>query len=325
MRTIRYVEALNEALREEMRRDENVFVLGEDIAENGGIFQVTKGLLDEFGKKRVRNTPISENAFIGLSVGAATCGLRPVAEVMYTDFTSVCFDPIINQAAKIRYMLGGQVTIPFVLRTQSGAGFGEGSQHSQSLEALFAHIPGLKVVMPSTPYDAKGLLKSAIRENNPIIFIETPTLYASKGEVPEEEYLVPIGKADVKREGTDLTVVATGQEVANALEAAQILEKEGISLEVVDLRTVSPLDMDTVIASVEKTGKLMISHVAVKQGGIGAEVAARIAEEAFYYLDAPIKRVCAAFTPVPYNTILEQAHFPQVNDLVAAAREMLAK
>lgn len=322
MRTISYVEALREALREEMLNDKNVFVMGEDIAENGGIFQVTKGLIDEFGKKRVRNTPISEAGFVGCAVGAAIKGLRPVVEVMYTDFTSVCMDPIVNQAAKIRYMLGGSVSVPLVIRTQGGAGFGEGAQHSQSLEAWFAHIPGLKVVMPATPYDAKGLLKSAIRDENPVVFIETATCYAKKGEVPEKEYLVPIGKSDVKRQGNDITVVATGQEVWNALEAAELLEKEGISLEIIDLRTISPIDIEPILKSVEKTGKLLITHVAVKQCGIGAEIATRVAEEGLFHLDA-IKRVAAAFTPVPYNTKLEYAHFPQVQDIVSAAKEMM--
>ncbi|HHX23911.1 MAG: alpha-ketoacid dehydrogenase subunit beta [Tepidanaerobacteraceae bacterium] len=324
MRTIRYVEALNEALREEMIRDENILVMGEDIAENGGIFQVTKGLLDEFGKKRVRNTPISEAGFVGCAVGASVTGLRPVVEIMYTDFLTVCMDQIVNQAAKIRYMFGGKGKVPMVIRTQGGAGFGEGAQHSQSLEAWLAHIPGLKVVMPSTAYDAKGLLKAAIRDDNPVIFIETATCYAIPGEVPEGDYIVPLGKADIKREGEDITVVATGMEVHFALQAASELEKEGISLEVVDPRTISPLDVDTILKSVEKTGKLIISHVACKEFGIGAEIAAQVAENGFYSLDAPIKRLGATFTPVPYSKKLEKAHFPQVEDIVKAAKELMA-
>ncbi len=317
-----YLDAINEALKEEMRRDKRVFIMGEDIAENAGIFKVTKGLLDEFGHKRVRNTPISEAGFLGSGVGAAITGLRPIVEIMYTDFTTVCMDQIVNQAAKIRYMFGGKAKVPLVIRTQSGAGFGEGAQHSQSLEAWFCHIPGLKVIMPASAYDAKGLLKAAIRDDNPIMFIETPTCYNLKGEVPEEEYLVPIGKADIKRQGTDVTIVATGIEVTFALEAAKILEEEGISVEVIDPRTLSPLDIDTILSSVEKTGKLLITHVAVKQCGIGAEIAAEVAEKGFFSLDAPIKRLGAAFTPVPYNSALETAHFPQINDIVLGVKEL---
>ncbi len=325
MREVRIVDALNEALFEEMERDPLVFHMGEDTCENGGIFSVTKDLYKTFGKERVRNTPISENGFTALAVGAAEMGLRPVVEIMYTDFTSVCMDPIINQAAKNRFMLAGQVKIPLVIRTESGAGFGEGSQHSQSLEALFCHIPGLKTIMPSTPYDAKGLLKSAIREDNPIIFIETPTLYNLKGEIPDGEFLVPIGVADVKREGKDITVVATGQENYNALQAAKVLAEQGIDIEVIDPRTVAPLDMETIYKSLEKTGKMLISHVACRDFGVGAEIAARTVEEKFDALKAPIRRVCAKNTPVPYNTALELAHFPQVEDLVKACKEMMGK
>lgn len=320
----RYVEALNDALREEMRRDENVFLMGEDIAENGGIFQVTKGLLDEFGKKRVRNTPISEAGFVGCGVGAAITGLRPVIEVMYTDFFTVCMDQVVNQAAKIRYMFGGKGKVPMVIRTQGGAGFGEGAQHSQSLEAWFAHVPGLKVVMPATAYDAKGLLKAAIRDDNPVIFIETATCYSTKDEVPEEDYIIPLGKADIKREGTDVTIVATGQEVHFALEAAKELEVKGISVEVIDPRTIVPLDIETILKSVEKTGKLVIAHVACKNFGIGAEIAAQVSEKGFFYLDSPIKRLGATNTPVPYNKKLETAHFPQVADIVEAVEEIMA-
>ena len=325
MREVRIVDALNEALYEEMERDERVFHIGEDTCENGGIFSVTKDLYKTFGKKRVRNTPISENGFMTMAVGAAEMGLRPVVEIMYTDFTSVCMDGILNQAAKNRFMLGGQTTIPLVIRTESGAGFGEGSQHSQSLEAFFCHIPGLKTIMPTTPYDAKGLLKSAIRDDNPIMFIETPTLYNRKGEIPDGEFLVPIGVADVKKEGKDITVVATGQENYNALEAAKVLAQDGIDIEVIDPRTVAPLDMETIYKSLEKTGKLLISHVACRDFGVGAEIAARVAEEKFDALKAPIRRVCAKNTPVPYNTTLELYHFPQVADLVKACKEMLGK
>ncbi len=326
MREIKIVDALNEAIREEMLRDENVFCMGEDIGAKGGIFSVTKGLLDEFGAKRVRNTPISENAFTTAAVSmACNGGLRPIVEIMYEDFIGVCWDAIGNQAPKIRYMANGAYEMPIVFRMQGGAGFGEGAQHSQSWENLFCHIPGLIVMMPSTPYDAKGLMKTAIRSNDPVVFIEPCTLYNSKGEVPEEEYLIPIGKADVKREGKDITVVALGQECANALEAAEILAKEGISLEVIDPRTLLPLDFDTVKKSVLKTGRLMVSHVAVKNSGYGAEVAARIVEdkEAFAALKTPVCRVCAVFTPVPYSPVLEKAHFPQVEDIVEAARAMM--
>lgn len=323
MKIISYVEALNEALREELQRDDNVFIIGEDIGKNGGIFQVTRGLLDEFGEKRVKNTPISEAAFVGLGVGAAITGLRPIVEVMYMDFTTVCMDQIVNQAAKLRYMTGGQVKVPMVIRTQGGAGIGEGGQHSQSLEAWFVHVPGIKVVMPSTPKDAKGLLKAAIRDDNPVLFIEHHFCYSKKGEVPENEYIIPLGKADVKKEGKDITIVAISYEVLNALEAADELEKVGISAEIIDPRTLSPLDIDTIVTSVKKTGKLLIVHQACKQGGVGAEIAAQVMEKAFYSLDVPIKRLASADTVVPYAKNLEFLHYPHTEDIVKVAKELM--
>lgn len=322
MPIIRYNRAINEALKEEMMRDSSVFIAGEDVGKAGGSFGITRGLLDQFGPDRVIDTPISESAIVGLAVGASATGLKPIIEIMFMDFIAVCFDPIINQAAKMRYMSGGQMSLPFVLRTQSGAGQNAGPQHSQSLEALLMHIPGLKVVMPSSPYEAKGLLKTAIRDENPVIFIENKVLYGMKGEVPEEEYLIPFGKANVLLEGTDLTIVAFGQMVQKAYQAAKDLEKEGISVELIDPRTITPLDIDTIKKSVIKTGRLMIVHEAVKVGGVGAEIAAAIQEEVFDYLDAPIMRVAAPFTPVPYSPPLEQYYLPNEEDIIQAAKKI---
>lgn len=322
MPIIRYNRAINEALKEEMMRDSSVFIAGEDVGKAGGSFGITRGLLDQFGPDRVIDTPISESAIVGLAVGASATGLKPIIEIMFMDFIAVCFDPIINQAAKMRYMSGGQMSLPFVLRTQSGAGQNAGPQHSQSLEALLMHIPGLKVVMPSSPYEAKGLLKTAIRDENPVIFIENKVLYGMKGEVPEEEYLIPFGKANVLLEGTDLTIVAFGQMVQKAYQAAKDLEKEGISVELIDPRTITPLDIDTIKQSVIKTGRLMIVHEAVKVGGVGAEIAAAIQEEVFDYLDAPIMRVAAPFTPVPYSPPLEQYYLPNEEDIIQAAKKI---
>lgn len=320
MREITVREALREALREEMLRDEKVFVMGEDIAEHGGIYGVTKGLLEEFGPDRIRNTPISEQAIIGAALGAAITGMRPVAELMYIDFATVAMDQIVNQAAKIRYMFGGKVDVPLVIRTQGGGGRGSAAQHSQSLEAWFIHVPGLKVVMPSTPYDAKGLLKTAIRDNNPVMFVEQKMAYNFKGEVPEEEYLIPFGQADVKREGKDVTVIANSYMLPRALQAAEELEKEeGISVEVIDPLTLVPFDEETIIESVSKTGRLVIVHEAVKRGGFGAEVAAKVMEsEAFYYLDAPLQRVAGLNVPIPYNEKLESYGMPDVSNIKEA-------
>ncbi|MBC7321979.1 MAG: alpha-ketoacid dehydrogenase subunit beta [Acetomicrobium sp.] len=324
MRKLTMRAAINEALRQEMRRDSNVYVIGEDVGVFGGCFGVTAGLIDEFGPKRVIDTPITESAIIGNALGAAATGLRPVAEIMFMDFVGVTMDQIYNQAAKMRYMFGGKAKIPMVIRTACGAGGSAAAQHSQSLEAWFMHVPGLKVVAPSTAYDAKGLLISAIRDDNPVIFVEHKFIYDVEGEVPEEIYTVPLGKADVKREGSDVTVVATMAMVHRALEAAEELSKEGISVEVIDPRTLQPLDNETIINSIKKTHKVVIVHEAVKFAGPGAEIAAMIAEEAFDYLDAPIKRVAAPFTPVPFSPVLEQEYIPSKKKIIAAVREAVA-
>jgi pyruvate/2-oxoglutarate/acetoin dehydrogenase E1 component len=294
MREITYKEALKEALREELKRDERVFLMGEDIADPfGGAYKVTLGLSPEFGTDRIIQTPISELGTVGACIGAALTGMRPVFDMMYIDFVGMAMDQILNQAAKIRYMSGGQAQVPMVLRTQGGMGRSSAAHHAQSLEAFFLHIPGWLVAMPSTPYDAKGLLKTAIRLNDPVAFIEHKLLYNNKGPVPEEEYTIPFGVADVKREGDACTVVAISKTVEFALKAADTLAQEGINIEVVDPRTLFPLDMETIIKSVKKTGKLIVAHEAVERGGFGAELVARVASEAFGYVDAPIQRLCA--------------------------------
>jgi acetoin:2,6-dichlorophenolindophenol oxidoreductase subunit beta len=321
MKETRYIRAITEALDEEMARDRDVFVVGEDVGGAGGAFSATKGLLETYGEMRVRDTPISETAIIGLAVGAAAQGLRPVAEIMFSDFLTVCMDQIVNQMAKTRYMFGGMYKMPVVVRTPCGGGLNAGPQHSQCIESWFAHVPGLKVVMPATPYDVKGLLKSSIRDDNPVLFIENKALYAIKGQIPEEEYLVPIGKADVKRTGNDVTVVATSRMVHQALEAARTLAAEGIDAEVIDLRTISPLDKGTIFESLEKTSRLVIAHEAVKPFGIGAEIAAMVCEEMLDHLDAPIVRVGAPFVPVPFN--LEGAYLPKADDVVRAVKRVV--
>ena len=323
MRTITYRESLKEALREEMIRDETVFLMGEDIGTYGGCHKVTEGLLEQFGSERVRDTPISEAGFIGAALGAAITGMRPVAEIMYIDFTTVAMDQIVNQIAKIRYMVGGQLNVPLVIRTQGGAGRSSAAQHAQSLEAIFMHIPGLYVAMPSCPYDAKGMLKTAIRDENPVMFIEHKLLYNEDGEVPEGEYLLPFGKVEIKRQGQDLTLVATSRMVGESLEAAEQLEKEGISAEVIDPRTIVPLDKETILASVRKTNRLVIVHEAIERGGFGAELAAIVVKEAFDYLDAPIERVAAANVPVPFAPVMENLAIPDVDKIVDAVRKML--
>ncbi len=306
MREITYREALKEALIEEMKRDERVFLLGEDIADPfGSAYKVTLGLSSIFGTDRVIQTPISEQGFTGAAVGAALTGMRPVVEFMYIDFTTMAMEQLVNQAAKIRYMSGGQAKVPVVFRTQGGPGRSSAAQHAQSIEALFHHIPGLLVAMPSSAYDAKGLLKTAIRLDDPVIFIEQKLLYNTKGEVPEEEYTIPFGVADVKRNGTDCTVVATSMTVLKALKAADILAEEGISIEVVDPRTLFPLDIETIVESVKKTSRLLITHEAPERGGFAAEVAAQVANLAFDYLDAPIQRVCAPSVPIPFARNME--------------------
>jgi pyruvate dehydrogenase E1 component beta subunit len=321
MKETRYIRAITEALNEEMARDENVFIIGEDVGGPGGAFSATKDLLEKFGERRVKDTPISESAIVGLAIGAAAQGLRPVAEIMFMDFLTVCMDQIVNQMAKMRYMFGGVYKLPVVIRAPCGGGLNAGPQHSQCLESWFAHVPGLKVVMPATPFDVKGLLKTSIRDDNPVLFIENKALYALKGEIPEEEYLIPIGKADVKRVGKDATVVATSRMVHQALEAAKTLSNEGIDVEVIDLRTISPLDKETIFKSVEKTSKLVIAHEAVKAFGIGAEIAAMVCEEMIDCLDAPILRVGAPFVPVPFN--LEKFYLPNSEDVIKAVKKVM--
>ncbi|MCC5467184.1 alpha-ketoacid dehydrogenase subunit beta [Pelosinus sp. Bkl1] len=324
MALITYKEAVRQAMQEEMRRDENVFLLGEDVGVYGGAFGVSLGMLEEFGEERVRDTPISEGVIAGAAAGAAVTGLRPIAEIMFSDFITIAMDSLVNQAAKMRYMFGGKAKVPMVLRMPGGSGTGAAAQHSQSLEAWLVHVPGLKVVMPSTPYDVKGLLKTAIRDDNPVVFIETKTVYNKKGEVPEEDYVIPFGVADVKRVGRDVTVFATGVMVHRSLEAAEILAKEGIDVEVIDPRTLVPFDKETLVKSVIKTGKLIIVHEACKRGGFGGEVAAEVMEsEAFDYLDAPIKRVAGKNIPIPYCMELEKSAVPQVDDIVNAVREIV--
>src|SRR3990172_2294528 len=323
MRTLTYAGALNEALRLEMRRDPAIYVAGEDIGQYGGIFGVTKGLLEEVGDKRVRDTPITESAIVGLAVGAAAAGLRPLVELMFVDFIGVAMDQLYNQAAKMKYMFGGKAKLPLVLRTEEGAGMGAAAQHSQCLEAWFMHVPGLKVVIPSTTYDAKGLLISAIRDDNPVVFIEHKMLYGIEGDVPEGAYTIPLGQADVKREGKDVTVVATLAMVHKALNAAKELEKEGVSVEVIDPRTLTPLDEQTILNSVKKTHRLVVVTEEVGHAGSSAEIAARVADKAFDYLDAGIKRVTAPFTPVPFSPPLEAAFIPNEAKIIDAVHEVM--
>lgn len=322
MKKLMYREAVSSALAEEMRRDDKVFVMGEDVALTGGVYKATRGLLDEFGASRVRNTPLSEIAIAGVATGAAMCGARPVAEIMHIDFTGVAMDIFLNQMSKMCYKTNGQVHVPMVIRTQGGRGKSNGCTQSQSLEALFTHIPGLKVVMPSTPYDVKGLLKTAIRDNDPVIFIEHKGLYQTRGEVPEEEYLIPLGKADVKREGKDVTIISWSKTVLTALDAAKELETLGIDAEVLDLRSLVPLDMEAIAQSVSKTGRVVITHEACERSGFGAEVAARIADELFDELDAPILRVCGANIPVPNATEPEIESAPTVARMIAAVKRV---
>lgn len=322
MRETRFVKAINEALLEEMARDESVFVVGEDVGYGGGAFSATRDLLQRFGERRVRDTPISEAAIVGIATGAAMRGLRPVAEIMFADFLTLSMDQIVNQLAKARYMFGGAYRMPVVIRAACGGGLNAGPQHSQSLEAWFAHVPGLKVVMPATPYDAKGLLKSAIRSDDPVLFLEHKALYASKGDVPEEEYLVPIGQADVKRAGKDVTIVAASRMVHHALEAATALAAEGIDAEVIDLRTISPLDRDAIFRSVEKTSRLVVAHEAVKAFGFGAEIVATVVEELPGPRRPRVARVGAPFAPVPFAQ--EKAYLPAAADVVHAVKRVMS-
>jgi acetoin:2,6-dichlorophenolindophenol oxidoreductase subunit beta len=324
MRDITYAQALREAISEEMTRDPNILILGEDIGVYGGVYKVTEGLLARFGPERVRDTPISESGFMGAAVGLAMTGKHPVVELMFMDFVWVASDQIFNQAAKMRYMSGGRVAVPLVIRTQQGGGRGNGAQHSQSLESVFTHIPGLKVALPATPYDAKGLLKSALRDPNPVVFIEHKLLYNTKGPVPDEDYTIPLGVAEVKRPGEDVTVVSLSRTVLHALEAAEAAAAEGISAEVIDLRCTAPLDIETVIGSVRKTGRLVVAHEAHRRLGIGAEIAALVQEQAFDYLDAPIERVAALDIPIPSSQPLENFVLPGKDQILAALRKVLS-
>ncbi|HEY9405099.1 MAG TPA: pyruvate dehydrogenase complex E1 component subunit beta [Pyrinomonadaceae bacterium] len=323
MAVITIREALNQALSEEMHRDENVFLLGEEVAAYQGAYKVSKGLLEEFGEKRVIDSPITELGFAGLGVGAAMVGLRPVIEFMTFNFSILATDQIVNSAAKMLYMSGGQFKIPIVFRGPNGSAYQVSSQHSQALESWYAHFPGLKVVMPSTAADAKGLLKSAIRDDDPVIFMEQERMYGMKGEVPDDpDFTIPLGVADIKREGTDATIVARSLTVPLALKAAEELEKEGVSVEVVDPRTIRPLDIDTIIRSVQKTNRVVIVEESHAFCGVGAEISAQIMERAFDYLDAPVKRISSADAPMPYAKNLEQLALPDVAKIVAAVREV---
>jgi pyruvate dehydrogenase E1 component beta subunit len=323
MPVISYREALNDAMREEMQRDPNIFIMGEDVGFYGGAFKVTDGLFAEFGEKRVIDTPIAEGLIVGAAIGAAMAGLRPIAELMTVNFALLAMDQIVNHAAKIRYMFGGKAKVPLVIRAPGGGGNQLGAQHSQSLESYFVHCPGLKVVMPSTPADAKGLLKEAIRDDDPVMFLEHEHLYNTKGEVPSEDYTTPIGKAAHIREGGDLTIIAYSNMVLTAQEAAQQLEKEGIETDLIDLRSLNPLDKDAIIASVKKTNRVIIVEEDWKTGGVGAEISSQIYEHAFSSLDTPIVRIAGKDTPMPYAKNLERAAIPQVDDIMQAAITVL--
>lgn len=325
MKEITYREAINEALAEEMTRDENVILMGEDIGLYGGNFQVTKDLILKFGDNRVMDTPVSEAVIAGCAVGAAMSGLRPVIETMFSDFVTLMMDNLVNQAAKIHYMSAGEINVPMVLRLPVGCGTGAGAQHSQSPEAWLCHVPGLKVVFPSNPYEAKGLLKAAIRDDNPVVFCEHKMLYPTAGSVPEEEYIIPLSQANIVKKGTSLTMIAYGYSVQKCLVAAMQLKPKEIDIEVIDLRTLHPLDEDTILESVKKTGRVIIVHEAVKTGGVGAEISALIAEKAFSYLKAPILRIAGMDIPVPFNKTMEQACVPQILDIKKAAERMMRR
>jgi pyruvate dehydrogenase E1 component beta subunit len=325
MAELSYREAVRDALATAMRRDEDVFIMGEDIAEMGGSMGVTQGLLAEFGPERVRNTPIAEMGIVGAGIGAAMQGMRPVVEIMYEDFLTLSAEQIVNQAAKHRYMSGGQLKVPLTIRTQGGAGWSPGAQHAQQLEAWFVHIPGLKVVFASTPTDVRGLLYSAIYEDNPVIFFEHRTLYGLKEEMPEELEPIPLGQARVLREGEDVTVVATGRLVHEALDAAAQLQEQGVSVEVVDPRTLQPLDEETIVGSVKKTNRCVVAHEAVTRMGFGAEVTAVVQHQAFDWLDAPIERVGAKFAPIPFAPVMEEFVVPHAKDVVEAIQRTVAR
>ena len=325
MPSLSYREAVRDALSQAMRQDEDVFIMGEDIAEMGGSMGVTQGMLDEFGAERVRNTPISEMAIVGAGIGAAMQGMRPVVEIMYQDFLTLSMEQLVNQAAKHRTMSGGQLKVPLTIRTQGGAGWSPGAQHAQQLEAWFVHVPGLKVVFPSTPEDVRGLLWSAIYDDNPVVFFEHRLLYPLKGEVPEEIEPIPFGQARVMREGTDVTVVAIGRMVPESLQAAEQAEEEGISVEVIDPRTLLPLDEEALVRSVQKTNRVVTAHEAVTRGGVGAEITAVLQHQAFDYLDAPIERVGAKFAPLAFAPAMEQWAVPHAADVLEAIKRTVAK
>lgn len=322
-RKITYREAIGEAIKEEMTRDDRVFVMGEDLGRFGGTFGTTRGLYHEFGEERIKDTPISETAIAGFGLGAALIGMRPIVEIMRIDWMAICMDEIANHVAKMRYLSGGKPEVAMVIKTNAEGGLGLGAQHSQSFEAWVVHVPGLKVVMPSDPYDGKGLLKAAIRDPNPVVFIEPVTSLSVSGAVPTEDYVVPLGKADIKREGKDVTVVAWGTLVSKALNAAQSLAEEGIEVEVVDPRSLRPLDIETILTSVRKTGRLVVAHQANKTCGVGAEIAALVQERAFDHLDAPIKRVATPDVIIPVNRNLERTVFPQEEQVVEAVKSIL--
>ena len=326
MREITYAEAIREAMTLEMRRDPDIFFFGEDIGLYGGAFGVSVGMFEEFGEQRVRDTPISEAVLVGAAAGAAVTGTRPIVEIQFSDFITIGMDQLVNQAAKMRYMFGGRAQVPMVLRTPSGSGTGAAAQHSQRLEAWYAHVPGLKLVIPSTPYDAKGLLISAIRDNNPVVFMEQKLLYRRKGEVPEESYTIPLSKSDIKREGKDLTIVTYGRMLPTCMEIAdEMSASDGVEIEIVDPRTLRPLDAEPIIASAKKTGRVLIVHEAVQFGGYGGEIAATIADsEAFYYLDAPIRRLGGLDIPIPYNPELERNAVPTPERIRETIQGMLA-
>ncbi len=324
-RELTYVKAFNEGMHQAMAADPDVFLIGEDVAGYGGVFHMFDGLLTEFGDARVKDTPIAEQAIIGLGVGAAARGLRPVCDLMFMDFIGVAMDQIFNQAAKMKYMFGGAVSVPLTITTAGGAGMSAAAQHSQSLEAWLAHIPGLKVAMPASPYDAKGLIIGAIRDDNPTIVVLNKRMLGLKGPVPEELYAIPMGVANTVRTGTDATVIALGRMVVEAEKAVATLEEQGVSVELIDPRTVQPLDIDTIVASVKKTNRALIVHEAVEFGGIGAEISSQIQEHAFDYLDAPVARLAAPFAPVPYAPILENAYVPDAARIAAAVRRLVER
>ncbi len=323
MPELTYGDSIREALREELKRDPNVFLMGEEIGVFGGAYKVTKGLLEEFGTERVRDTPISEIAIVGAGIGAALTGLHPIVEIMYMDFLTIALDQIGTQLAKLRFMSGGQLQAPLVIRTQYSLGRVHGSQHSQFFPSLFFQLPGVKVVLPSTPADAKGLLKSSVRDGNPVLFVESGVLYRTKGEVPSEEYLTPLGIADVKRRGEDITIVAVSRTVLEALKAAEKMEVNGVSAEVIDPRCIQPLDLETIVKSVKKTGRFVIVSDDVRHGGVGAEISAAVQEEAFDYLDAPIQRVGCPPIPVPFSPELEKAYMPDEEKIISAAQSVM--